>query len=346
MALSWKDTFRLFQTFAVAGLGAWLFHIVGFPAAPLTGAAVASTIAAIYGVHIGLPVSIRTACFLLLGISIGATVTPEVLEGARRWPFSLCVLGAGLVASMYACRTVLETVFGVDRYSATLASAPGHLSFAIAMAAEGRGNVTFVALSQSIRLLVVTLVVPPVIVYIMGAGGNSALALLDKPLAFFVLLILLSLSYVTGLVFLKIRVPAAHLMAGIFVGAFGQLSGLATGAPANWILFIALMAMGALIGSRFDGISLETFQRYLLAGLSVTAILLLFAILEAWAIAALLGYRLDLLIAAYAPGGIETMAAISVQTGLDSTFVAAHHVARLLFLTLLVPLFLARTSAT
>jgi uncharacterized membrane protein AbrB (regulator of aidB expression) len=48
---------------------------------------------------------------------------------------------------------------------------------------------------------------------------------------------------------------------------------------------------------------------------------------------------------AFAPGGLETMAAMSVILGIDPTFVASHHVARLLMLTVIVPFLVLRGRA-
>ena len=47
---------------------------------------------------------------------------------------------------------------------------------------------------------------------------------------------------------------------------------------------------------------------------------------------------------AYAPGGVEAMAAIGLALGYDPAFVAAHHFARILILLVLVPAFLRRTA--
>jgi len=47
---------------------------------------------------------------------------------------------------------------------------------------------------------------------------------------------------------------------------------------------------------------------------------------------------------AFAPGGLETMAAMSVILGIDPTFVATHHIARLLMLTVIVPVFVIRSQ--
>jgi uncharacterized membrane protein AbrB (regulator of aidB expression) len=48
------------------------------------------------------------------------------------------------------------------------------------------------------------------------------------------------------------------------------------------------------------------------------------------------------LLLAFAPGGVEVMAALAVETGLEPAFVAAHHVFRLMLLSVLVPILLAR----
>jgi len=68
------------------------------------------------------------------------------------------------------------------------------------------------------------------------------------------------------------------------------------------------------------------------------------AIAAAWLTAAASGLAPTLLLVAYAPGGVEAMAAMAVQLGLAPAFVAAHHVARLLVLTLFVPALLARRA--
>lgn len=335
MAVDLARAVAFAQTLGVACAGALLFWLIGFPAAPLTGAAAAGSVAALAGMQVHIPDRFKTLCFLVLGVSIGATVTPEVIQGAARWPISLAVLSGVVVVSLFACRLLLMRVFDADPLTATLASAPGHLSFVIAIAADSRSNVQMVALVQSIRLLVLTLLVPPILVFFLGAAG-TALPVTGS-LSIAALAGLLVLSFLGGLRLLRFQVPAPYLMAGMVFGAAGQLTGWAAGAPPAPVLVLSLIAMGGLIASRFGGVDLAMLRRYALAGLAVTGILLIVALAGAFVMALTLGYKIDLLIAGYAPGGIETMAAIAVQTGLDSTFVAAHHVVRLLVLTLLVP---------
>ena len=127
------------------------------------------------------------------------------------------------------------------------------------------------------------------------------------------------------------------------VSAAGHLAEVTLGRFPDGLAIAALMIMGALIGTRFRGASPAVFRDSILAGLSITFIALFFAAVGAGVVVWLLGFPVSLLIIAFAPGGVEAMAAIAVQAGLDRTFVAAHHVFRLALLTFLVPL-LARDT--
>ena len=62
------------------------------------------------------------------------------------------------------------------------------------------------------------------------------------------------------------------------------------------------------------------------------------AVVASW----IIGLPAAALLLAFAPGGVEVMAAIAVETGLEPALVAAHHVFRLLVLTVLVPVMIAR----
>ena len=59
-------------------------------------------------------------------------------------------------------------------------------------------------------------------------------------------------------------------------------------------------------------------------------------------VAALTGLPLGQLWVAFAPGGVEAMAAMGLALGYDPAFVAVHHLVRLAVLFVIVPLFLRR----
>ena len=100
--------------------------------------------------------------------------------------------------------------------------------------------------------------------------------------------------------------------------------------------------MGCLIGTRFRGLDAAGFAGALAAGLASTLVACALAAGAAVLAAGIVGLPPAALLLAFAPGGVEVMAALAVETGLEPAFVAAHHVFRLLILSVLVPVFLAR----
>ncbi|MEE4120492.1 MAG: AbrB family transcriptional regulator [Paracoccaceae bacterium] len=322
---------------AAAGGGA--AHALGFPAPFLTGSATAVTLLALGGAPLHIPGLVRQAAFLVLGIGIGTGVTPEVVSSLAEWPLSLAVLTASLAASLLAGSLLMERM-GFDPLSAVLAATPGHLSYVIGYATERGLDVPRIAVVQAMRVLLLTLLVPPLLV-LWGEPGDAAVAALP-PMSPLSLATLAGLGAAAGLALLRLRIPAALLLAGMCVSAVGHATGLTPGVLPPWLALSAFALLGTLVGIRFRGVPLRIVQRALAAGLAVTALTCGIAVAAMALAVALTGLAPTLLLVAYAPGGVEAMAAMAVQLGLAPAFVAAHHVARLLVLTVLVPAFLAR----
>ncbi len=325
-------------TLAIGVGGALFFWLIGFPAAVLTGPAAAVSIATIWGLPAHVPPLLRDACFLALGVSIGSTVTPEVIQTAATWPLSLAGLGLSLALSIFAARLLLSKGFGFNRMTALLASTPGHLSYVLGLSTDVDADVPRVALVQSVRVLVLTLMVP-LLIAAWGAEGDSYLG--DRaPIGAVTLVGIMAVSLALGLVFKRLRIPAPLLLGGIVISAIGHGSSLTPGVMPSWLTMAAFVVMGTLIGTRFNGISRAEVLSALGAGLAAAVLACAIA-----AVAAVLaGYLVDVptaaVLLAFAPGGVEVMAAIAVETGLEPAFVAAHHVFRLIFLTVLVPILL------
>lgn len=330
------DWRNLTVSFLVAGLGALAFHAISFPSAPLTGSAVAISIAGLAGLRTELPIWMRNGAFILIGINIGTAVTPEMLASIIRWPISIAMLLLSLFVSMQLASAVLVRFLGFDRLSATLASAPGHLSYVLSMALEGNADLSRIAIVQSIRVLFITLLVPLFVATWFGTSGIEFLpATVMTPAALAVSLVL---TLLTGILFTRLRLPAAYLLAGMGVSIILHALDLTPGRMPDLLNMLAFLVMGMLIGSRFSGQTWQSIRGALAAGLWVTGITTAVALAGAAAVGLLLGLPMSMLIVAFAPGGVEAMAAIAVMLGIDPAFVAAHHVARLLLLTLLVPL--------
>ena len=331
---------RFAAAIATGGAGAFLAHLAGMPAPFLSGPAIAVTLAGLAGLRMDIPLLVRDMAFVFIGLTMGAGVTPEVLDSVAKWPASLGLLALSIVAIILACRFLLMRHFGQDGRSAVLSSAPGHLSYLLGMADAGGLNVRMIAIVQSIRVLILTLSVPPIAIMLGQADLAPAAPLATMKGAGLGLSVALALG--AGFLFKVGRLPAAFLLGGMAISTALHLTGTVTGQIPQWMSIPAYVLLGTLIGTRFSGVTWTELRSAMGAGLMVTGVAIVIAVAAALLAAQLTGLPLPMLLIALAPGGVETMTAMAQLMHVDPTFVATHHVARLFLLTFLVPFLLTR----
>ncbi|MDG4648135.1 AbrB family transcriptional regulator [Roseibacterium sp. SDUM158017] len=331
---------EVLPTLLIGAAGAALFWAIGFPAAVLTGPAAAVSLATLLGLRSRVPLGLRDAVFLVIGISIGSTVTPEVVATALAWPVSLAILTGTLVLVLVLVRAILAHGFGYDPLTALLAATPGHLSYVLGLSTDLKADVPRVALVQSVRVLLLTLLVP-VLISLWGAEGTAYLP--DRgtmsPVS---ALAVFGLAVALGLVFRRFGVPAPLLLGAMAASAAGHGSNLTPGALPPWATTVAFVVMGSLIGTRFRGLDRRGLLGAFAAGAAATFVACAVAAAGAVLAARIVDLPPAALLLAFAPGGVEVMAALAVETGLEPAFVAAHHVFRLVVLSVLMPIVLAR----
>ena len=322
-------------------VGAVLAVLLDLPAPFLTGPATTVTLAALAGLPVGIPARLRDPFFLLIGMNVGAAVTPEAVATAARWPGSLLALAVAVTVMLALGAYFMRRVIGLDRLPALLAATPGHLSFVLSIAEEGEADTRRVALVQSLRVLFLTLLVP-VLVQLLDRGPLPEAP--ARAVTALWLLVPMGLgALVVGLVFKRLNLPAALLLGGMAVSGGLHGSGSMTGQFPPWLTAVGFTFMGSLIGTRFNGINLRMFLRAIVASFTLTSLAALTALLFAVPVSMLLGVPLVAVVIAFAPGGLETMMAMSVLLDANPAYVAAHHVFRLFFLSALIPFAVART---
>ena len=329
--------YTLATGFAGAALGYWL----SAPIYVLIGPAVLISLLSLTGIRFAIADQVRDVAFLVIGIGIGSGVNSDVTAALLHWPLAFVTLAISLLAIMLACRFVPSRVFGLDHRSAVMASTPGHLSFVLSMSAVMDLDLPNIIVIQSIRLLVMTLIVPFAALFFgFEVGGNIFPP--GTPIDLLHLAPLVAASFVAGLILKRFNVPAAMLMGAMIVSVTTHLTELTPGTLSPEIAFAAFVTLGTLIGTRFSGISLTQLKSSALAGLTTTLISAAIAALAAVPIAMTLGMPMAHVLVAFAPGGFETMVAMGVVLGASPGFVAACHVVRLLVLPVLVPIVLGR----
>lgn len=325
----------LFTTIAVSAAGGFVADAIGLPAGWLMGGALAVAVAALAGLRVGMPAWLRDATFVLTGVSMGANVARDSLALLAQWPVTLAAMVVELVLIISLTGYMLRKVFGIDRGTAYLSSFPGHLSFVMGIAAAGVGDPRQITIIQVIRILMLTTVVPigalflPVGHFSPPAGAAEA--------QWTTLILVVAVCAVVGFVFTRLRMPAGYALGAMAASMTAKFTGNFEGTMPPWLLVAAFVLVGALIGSRFAGITFAEFRKAAVGGLIATAMTVAIVTVIAFGAVGLVDMPYGQIWLALSPGGLESMGALGIALGFDTAFIAAHHVARLLLLTIAIP---------
>jgi membrane AbrB-like protein len=323
-------------TLAISTVGGGLAAYFGLPAGWLMGGALAVTIAAIAGAPMDIPSPARNVVFILIGMTMGASVAPDSLTLLASWPVSLTALAMELVIIVAVTGWMLTRFFGLDAGTAYLSSFPGHLTFVLGIAATGVGNPRQIVIIQVIRILMLTIAVPLGSMFL--PFGAPTVPPVDVPDLSALQLALLALGcFATGLLFERLKVPAGMVLGAMAAATAAKLGGLYTEGLPGPLVIATFILTGALIGSRFVGITLAEFIAAAKSGLIATVLTLAIVTLVTQAVAQLVDMPFGQIWLGLSPGALEGMGALGIALGYDTAFIGAHHVIRLLLLSFAIP---------
>ena len=323
---------------AVGAAGAGLFHVLGMPAAFLTGSAAAVVVALLVGLPVELPNAVRTGSFSVLGTVMGASISIEALQQLATAPVALVGLVIVIAGTSAASAATLYFLGGWDRLTALCGSIPGNLPLVLAVSMQSGARMERVVMAQSMRLFILVALIP----FAFGGGGESG-ALKMAPPDYGVVDVLFTLALTAAAVWLAAvaRIPAPALMGPLIAGATMSLTGWHIVAIPPWMAAFALIMLGTSVALRFRGLEREGLIRMFGACVAAFIAAATTAFLTALVFAAILGRPVATLFLAFAPGGIDTMIALSFLLHHDVAFVALIHTARMIVLSLSLPAIVA-----
>src|ERR1041385_8194437 len=151
---------RFAETLAIGTLGAATLGLAGMPAGWLSGEIVGVSAAALSGRPMYVPPPVGRAVYVILGISLGSSVTPETVATMVTWPLSMLALTVAMVGITLSVMAYLKFVHGWPTLDALFAAAPGALAQAMALAQDTGADVRAIAMVQTVRLFVLAVALP------------------------------------------------------------------------------------------------------------------------------------------------------------------------------------------
>jgi uncharacterized protein len=332
------------QTGVVQGLligaaGGTSFFVLGLPASWISGAMLAVAAAALAGVRVGMTGWLRLAAFIVLGFSMGTSVTPDILARLGLWPASLAFLAACVAAIALVLSAYLRLAHRWDPATAGFSAVPGAFSYVLALAMRSQASVPQVAVMQLLRLLALAALLPALLSAIETAPAVAA-EIPPMRAGLLELAAVLGACGLVGLVCERLGVPAGSLLGAMIASLALHGSGLTDARIPPVLLIPGFIVTGTVIGVRFRSVELRLILATLLPGLATVLLGVVISGGFALVAAAVLDLPFGQLWLAYAPGGVEVMAIMALALDLDPAFVAVHHALRFLALSVAIPLWL------
>ena len=334
-----NTTLQEIITLSIGSVGAAVAFWAGLPAAALIGATLSVSAVSFCQLPTYIPGWMRNIAFATIGCSLGSGVNSNLLELAIKWPLSLCGLVLVMGVILFSSSWVLTTFFGESKETSVLAASPGALTYSLAISATVFGDAGPIIVIQSIRLLCITTALPLVLDILNLQHDNSAAEVQQSiPAGATTLLFLVTLAL--GYVMEKKRLPASYLIVGVLLSGVLHFLGIVSGRPQSEFLLIGFVITGSVIGARFTYIPISDIRRLITVSFAVVLVSSGVAAFFAAVAANLLGMPFGQVWVAYAPGGVEAMAAMALSLGYDSAFVATHHLFRIVLLIFILPVLL------
>ncbi|KQY98308.1 hypothetical protein ASD45_20420 [Pseudolabrys sp. Root1462] len=333
------------ETMMFAAIGGLVLGYLGMPAGYLSGSILAVAIAALAGRPMHVPTTMMRVLVVLIGISLGAVVTPETLRGVTSYPVSIAVLLAATVVIVVAGTAYLRVVHGWDKLTAYLASVPGGLSQVMALAIEFKADVRAVAIVQTVRVIILAVGLPALFAGLGLVDHTHAEPTASfSPSQFDELAILIVVSAFAAVIAHKIRFPGGLLFGAMLASAALHGTDTLRVVMPWWLSYVVMIAFGAVSGARFANTPLRLLLRFTGAALGVFAV----AVAITGGFAVLLLGLLDIPIAevmvAYAPGAVDAMLLLALALHFDPVYVGTHHLVRIFFAMIVTP-FVVRLRA-
>lgn len=320
---------RTVLTLVISAIGAAVFWFLHLPLPFLFGPMLASLLAALSGAPLRGTGQVSVAARTILGVAVGATVTPAVIGQVPQMLASVALIPVyiGLIALVGV--PFFHKICKFDRATSYYAAMPGGLQDMVIFGQEAGGDVRALSLIHATRVLVIISIAPIILVQGFGADLTNPIGApaADIPATELGIMVLAALIGWKGGE--KLGLFGASILGPMIVTAALSLLGVVHFRPPAEAILFAQFFIGTGIGVGYVGVTVHELRRFVLAGVLYVAILAIVAALftEVLVLSGLAGHLDGFL--AFSPGGQAEMTVLAIIAGADLGFVVIHHLVRI-----------------
>jgi len=320
-----------------AAIVAGYFNI---PLAWFLGPMLITSVISLTGIKIKMPKLILSTVLILLGLYIGNYVDKSLFSQIHQWAWTSLIMLAYIVVSVLLVSKYLQKFSGYGEKTSIFSAAPGALGPLLILAEDEKSDLSQVATSHLIRLIIIITVFPFVVNSFYDTENIKLAETIVENQNISHLLILIALSIVLIIVFDKLKIPAALLSGTLVASGFLQIAEIASYKLPPNIIDYCLLILGSSVGCRFADKTFNEIAKNALHSFVATFFLVALGLIAAFIAGLVIDKNFFTLLLSYCPGGIYEVAVIAIFFDLDPEFVSFHHIIRLLMILFFVPIIL------
>lgn len=312
---------------ALAGLA--VFYFSGLPLPFLFGPMAGCLVVALAGGKLQGFGQVSVGARTILGVAVGATITPAVLAQLPQMAGSVALIPIYIALIGLVGVPFFRKVCGFDTVTAYYAAMPGGLQDMIIFGQEAGGNPRILSLIHATRVLIIVTVAPILLTSLYGAGLTNPIGQPAADLPIHELLLMAGAALIGWKGGVRVGLFGASILGPMIAAAALSLIGLLHSRPPAEAILAAQFFIGIGVGVHYVGVTLAELRKIIAAGVAFVLILAVLAAFFAQ-LANLLGLAPAIeAFLAFAPGGQAEMTVLAIVAGADLGFVIAHHLVRI-----------------
>ncbi|RYG89539.1 AbrB family transcriptional regulator [Loktanella sp. IMCC34160] len=280
---------------------------------------------------------ISVAARTVLGVAVGASITPAVISELPRMAVSVALipLFIGLIALIGV--PFFRKLWGFDGPTAYYAAMPGGLQDMVIFGTEAGANPRVLSLVHATRVLIIVTLAPFILSHFYGVGLTNPIGAPAADLPLHELLIMVAAAWIGWKGGERIKLFGASILGPMIVTAVLSLTDVIHARPPAEAILVAQFFIGCGIGVQFLGVTWRELTRVVAAGIAYVMVLAILAAGFSGLVTAMgLGAPVEAFLA-FAPGGQAEMTVLAIVTGADLGFVITHHLTRIVIVIIGAP---------
>jgi membrane AbrB-like protein len=221
------------------------------PLAWFLGPMLFTSLASLMGIKIKVPKLILSSILILLGLYIGNYIDKSLFAQMHQWAWTSLIMLIYIILSVLIVSKYLQKYSKYDKKTSIFSAAPGALGPLMILAEDEKSDLSQVATSHLIRLIIIISVFPFIVNSFYNIESTKITEDILENKNFIHLIILIIFSIILIYLFDKFKIPAALLSGTLFASGFLQITEIATYQFSPNIIDYCLLILGASIGCRF-----------------------------------------------------------------------------------------------